>query len=58
MIADTVDNDVEPLFDYVFGEYPVEAIRGFCKLIKGDVIFEKEGFDKMMVDSPPVNALC
>ena len=58
IIADTVDNDVPPLLNYILGEYSVEVIGESRRLIKGDVMFEKGRFDELMVDNPPVDGLC
>ena len=49
---------VAPLFDCNLSEYPVEAKRDSHRLIKGDANFEREGFDKIIVDNPPVDRLC
>lgn len=57
VVAGTVDDDASPLFYHVLGEYPIEIIRELRGLIKQDVVFEKEGFDEVVVDDHPVDRL-
>lgn len=55
VVTGAVDDDVPALLDHILGEYPVEAICEFRRLIKGDVVFEKEGFDEIVVDDHAVD---
>lgn len=57
VVAGTVNDDASPLFYHVLGEYPIEIIRELRGLIKRDVVFEKEGFDEVMVDDHRVDRL-
>ena len=55
-VAGAVDNDVEPLFHHVPGDFPLKLIGAFRYLVKWDVVaIEEGGPDDVMIDDQSAN---